>query len=129
MLIGLDYLRKEVNCKLENQDIDAIFNAMDFDNSGQVDYTEFIASCLDSTIKKNEKFLRKEFEKLDSDKDGKLNKDDLAQIVHADTLNVNKLDIQRMIDEADIDGDGKIDYSEFLVLLRERTRTNFFEVQ
>lgn len=84
---------------------------------------------MDSTIKKNEKFLRKEFEKLDSDKDGKLNKDDLAQIVHADTLNVNKLDIQRMIDEADIDGDGKIDYSEFLVLLRERTRTNFFEVQ
>lgn len=32
-----------------------------------------------------------------------------------------------MIDEADLDGDGKIDYGEFLVLLRERTRT-FFKV-
>lgn len=53
MMIGLDYLKKEVNCKLTNQDIDQIFNAMDFDNSGQVDYTEFIASCLDGTIKKN----------------------------------------------------------------------------
>jgi calcium-dependent protein kinase len=127
MMIGLDYLKKEVNCKLTNQDIDQIFNAMDFDNSGQVDYTEFIASCLDGTIKKNEKFLRKEFEKLDSDKDGKLNKEDIEQIVHSDT-NVNKIDVQRMIDEADLDGDGKIDYSEFLVLLRERTRTNFFIV-
>ena len=39
MMIGLDYLKKEVNCKLTNQDIDQIFNAMDFDNSGQVDYT------------------------------------------------------------------------------------------
>lgn len=125
-MIGLDYLRKEVNCKLKNEDIDQIFNAMDFDNSGQVDYTEFIASCLDGTIKKNESFLRKEFEKLDSDKDGKLNKGDIEQIVHTDTANVNVLDIQKMIDEADLDGDGKIDYSEFLVLLRERTRTNFF---
>ena len=72
--------------------------------------------------------MRKEFEKLDSDKDGELKKDDLAQIVHADTVNASKLDIQKMIDEADLDGDGKIDYSEFLVLLRERTRTNFFGV-
>jgi calcium-dependent protein kinase len=59
MMVGLDYLKKEVNCKLSGQDIDEIFNAMDFDNSGQVDYTEFIASCMDGTIKKNEKFLRK----------------------------------------------------------------------
>jgi Ca2+-binding EF-hand superfamily protein len=42
-------------------------------------------------------------------------------------MNLNKLDIQKMIDEADLDGDGKIDYGEFLVLLRERTRT-FFKV-
>jgi calcium-dependent protein kinase len=53
MMIGLEYLRKEVNCNLTNADIDQIFQAMDFDNSGQVDYTEFIASCLDSTFKKN----------------------------------------------------------------------------
>jgi Ca2+-binding EF-hand superfamily protein len=52
-MIGLEYLRKEVNCNLTNADIDQIFQAMDFDNSGQVDYTEFIASCLDSTFKKN----------------------------------------------------------------------------
>ncbi len=30
-----------------------------------------------------------------------------------------------MIDQADMDGDGKIDYNEFLVLLREKTRTIF----
>jgi Ca2+-binding EF-hand superfamily protein len=32
-----------------------------------------------------------------------------------------------MIDEADLDGDGKIDYDEFLVMLREKTRS-FFKV-
>ena len=48
--------------------------------------------------------------------------------MRADTANIEKMDIQKMIDEADLDGDGKIDYSEFLVLLRERTRTNFFTV-
>ena len=53
MMIGLDYLRKEVNANLSNGDIEQIFRAMDFDNSGQVDYTEFIASFLDATINKN----------------------------------------------------------------------------
>jgi calcium-dependent protein kinase len=53
MMIGLEYLRKEVNANLNTADIEQIFIAMDFDNSGQVDYTEFIASFLDATISKN----------------------------------------------------------------------------
>jgi calcium-dependent protein kinase len=47
--------------------------------------------------------------------------------MHCDTVSLAKVDVQKMIDEADLDGDGKIDYGEFLVLLRERTRT-FFKV-
>lgn len=110
MMIGLDYLRKEVNVKLEKNDIAEIFKAMDFDNSEQVDYTEFIASFLDCSIYRNERFLKKEFEKLDQDGDGKLNKEDLSHIVHADTMSYGKIDIQHMIDEADMNGDGMIDY-------------------
>lgn len=72
--------------------------------------------------------MRKEFDKLDSDKDGKLNKNDIEKIVHADTLNLNSKEVQMMIEDADLDGDGHIDYGEFLVLLRERTRTHFFKV-
>jgi Ca2+-binding EF-hand superfamily protein len=59
MMVGLDYLRKEVNTNLTTADIEQIFNAMDFDHSGKIDYTEFIASFLDGTIHKNEQFLRK----------------------------------------------------------------------
>lgn len=50
---------------------------MDFDNSGYIDYTEFIASFIDCTLVKNDQFLKKQFNKLDSDKDGKLNKTDI----------------------------------------------------
>jgi calcium-dependent protein kinase len=42
-----------------------------------------------------------------------------------DTLSIGKVDVQEMINEADLNGDGKIDYNEFLVLLREKTRTFF----
>lgn len=61
------------------------------------------------------------------DRDGKLNKNDIEHLMHSDTVTLAKVDVQKMIDEADLDGDGKIDYGEFLVLLRERTRT-FFKV-
>ena len=75
----------------------------------------------------NDTFLRKEFNKLDSDKDGKLNKSDIEQIVRLDTISLGSVNVQEMINEADLDGDGKIDYNEFLILLREKTRT-FFKV-
>ena len=61
------------------------------------------------------------------DRDGKLNKNDIEHLMHSDTVTLAKVDVQKMIDEADLDGDGKIDFGEFLVLLRERTRT-FFKV-
>lgn len=64
---------------------------------------------------------------MDADHDGKLNKNDIENLIHSDTITIGKVDVQKMIDEADLDGDGKIDYGEFLVLLRERTRT-FFKV-
>ena len=53
MKVGLDYLRKEVNLKLNQEDIDEIFAAMDFDNSGFIDYSEFIASFLDTSAYMN----------------------------------------------------------------------------
>lgn len=116
-----------MNLKLNQDDIDQIFAAMDFDNSGYIDYSEFIASFLDCSSYMNDTFLRKEFTKLDNDKDGKLNRQDIEKIVRLDTVSLGSVDVQGMIDEADLDGDGKIDYQEFLVLLRERTRT-FFKV-
>lgn len=59
MKVGLEFLKREVNFKLTEDDIDQIFTAMDFDNSGYIDYSEFIASFLDSSAHMNETFLRK----------------------------------------------------------------------
>jgi Ca2+-binding EF-hand superfamily protein len=118
MRVGLDYLKKEVNLNLTEGDIDQIFFAMDFDSSGYIDYSEFIASFLDCSTYMNEAFLRKEFTKLDQDKDGMIEKSDIEQIIRLDTLSIGKVDVQEMINEADLNGDGKIDYNEFLVLLR-----------
>lgn len=85
---------------------------MDFDNSGYIDYSEFIASFLDTSAYMNETFLRKQFVKLDQDKDGKLNKNDIQKIVRLDTVSIGSgIDVQEMINEADLDGDGQIDYN------------------
>jgi Ca2+-binding EF-hand superfamily protein len=61
---------------------------MDFDNTGLVHYSEFIASFIDATLIRNEKLLRSEFLKLDVDRDGKLKRSDIEQIVHSDSLSV-----------------------------------------
>ncbi len=37
--MGIDYLQKTININLSSSDLDEIFKAMDFDNSGQIDYS------------------------------------------------------------------------------------------
>jgi Ca2+-binding EF-hand superfamily protein len=41
--------------------IKEIFNEIDVDNNGFIDYTEFIASCIDSSLEWGEKYLKETF--------------------------------------------------------------------
>ena len=125
---GLSYFGQKTNQKkIEEKDMDEIFDAMDFDGSGQVDYSgiylvyaEFLASFLDCFVYKNEKFLREAFNKMDVNKDNKLGKSDLQNLIHSGNLSFRD-EMSRLIDEVDLDQDGKIDFNEFMGLLRQKT--------
>ena len=59
--------------KLENKDeLLECLKAADTDNSGQIDYTEFIAATLDSQVYLREEYLMAAFNMFDTDGSGKI---------------------------------------------------------
>lgn len=52
--------------KLTNEQIGKMFDAMDIDKSGTIDYTEFIAAFLDTVVVKQEKYLKEAFMRIDT---------------------------------------------------------------
>jgi calcium-dependent protein kinase len=64
-----DGLSKLDNC---NIDIEEVFNSIDTDRSGVINYTEFLAATIDKSLYLQEEKLIQAFKVLDKDSSGKI---------------------------------------------------------
>ncbi|XP_063712921.1 calcyphosin-like protein isoform X2 [Symsagittifera roscoffensis] len=68
----------DIGCQLTKEELEQAFKVFDRDQSGEVDYDEFLlklrGDCLNP---KREKFVQRAFEKLDKDKSGNITVEDL----------------------------------------------------
>ena len=109
---GLTQLKSN---KLTENDLKELFNLIDVDKNGKIDYTEFLAA----TIQKHN-YLRNErlfetFCMFDKDNSGQITKDEILKALNAEK-NQEK-EIEKYINAVDKNGDGKVDYKEFLQLM------------
>jgi len=98
-----------------------LLKSADTDNSGAIDYTEFIAATLDAQTYMRNDYLRTAFEMFDRDGSGSIDKNELCQILQGEGMEglVPKDELMRYIQEVDNDGDGEIDFDEFLVMMEK----------
>ena len=61
-------------------EINSILSQIDTDNSGTINYTEFIASCMEQALFQKEENIRMVFKMMDINQDGKITKQELASI-------------------------------------------------
>merc|ERR1719329_1344858 len=105
---------------MTQDDARKIFEAIDADGSGSIDYSEFIAATLDK-----KSFLRRElcweaFQIFDKDGNGKISFDELQEMLSghaADSSGVDESEITALFKQADSDNSGEIDFEEFMVML------------
>lgn len=115
---------------------------LDTNKNGFIDYTEFIAGCLQTQSMLKEKHLLNAFSYFDKvntilflfqhqyhqDKNGKITKDELKGCLSDEDLMMKDEEIEKMISDVDQDGDGavsnfkfkstfQIDYQEFLKMM------------
>jgi len=104
-ILGLQHAEEEV---------DAIMRAVDNNNSGTIDYTEFVMATMNRQKMLSKERLEAVFKLFDKDGNGYLTADELKEIFNPG--NVKEIDDKvwtDLINEVDQNGDGKISYKEF----------------
>ena len=66
------------------EDIEKIFKSIDTDNSGNIEYTEFISASIEKNIYLKEEKLKEAFKLFDADGSGKISRAEIVKVLHMD---------------------------------------------
>jgi len=107
-----------------SNELQRVFQLVDSDGSGLVEYTEFLAATIDEKRHLGEAACWAAFRVFDMDGDSKITKDEMAVMLScghakslAESLGADRADIEQVIAEADLDGDEQLDFKEFHAML------------
>ena len=106
------YCNKIFGESLTAEEIHNIMLRIDTDNSGYIDYSEFLAAAMDKKKLLSSERLDAAFQAFDRDSNGKITAQELKYLLESEI----KLDItayDRLIQQVDRNGDGVIDVKEF----------------
>ncbi|TVU01472.1 hypothetical protein EJB05_53076, partial [Eragrostis curvula] len=106
---------KKYGSTLKDTEIRDLMDAADINNSGTIDYIEFIAATLHLNKLEREEHLVAAFSYFDKDGSGYITVDELQQACKEHNMPDAFLD--DVINEADQDNDGRIDYGEFVAMM------------
>ena len=87
----------------------------DVDNSGGIDYKEFLAATVNTALLEREDILRKLFRELDVDGNGTLTVEEIEGALKKMPLGaVDTAEVLELVHRADVNGDGVVDFEEFV---------------
>ncbi|KAF0689428.1 Aste57867_19134 [Aphanomyces stellatus] len=95
---------------------DAVFALIDIDNSGELDFSEYVEALGAFCLLNTEEVLKFCFFVFDQDKNGTIEGnelDALLEMLHQDNATSN---MAAAVEKFDFNGDGKVDFAEFVVL-------------
>ena len=117
-------LKIGLEMKQNAQELMEIMIAADTDNSGTINYTEFIAATMDAKLYQREEMIRTAFEMFDSDMSGKIDRCELEELLNGDDIKneFGTQEVDELINGIDKDGDGEIDFDEFLAMMRNLSK-------
>jgi len=79
-------LKERLKTEMDPEEVNEILNAVDTDQNGAINYTEFIAATMDRYLYEDKKKLHKMFKLLNINGDGKLSPNDIKHLFKKDML-------------------------------------------
>ncbi|CAL5206520.1 unnamed protein product [Lathyrus oleraceus] len=107
---------KKFGANLNESEIYDLMQSADVDNSGTIDYGEFIAATLHLNKVDREDHLVAAFSYFDKDGSGFITRDELQKA--CEEFGLGDVGLEEMIREADQNNDGRIDYNEFVAMMQ-----------
>jgi calcium-dependent protein kinase len=101
--------------KITKEEIQPIFNNIDTDENGTIEYTEFIASCIDENLYLNKDKLKEVFDAFDKDKYGKISIENIKSVLELDANSSKRC--ESLFNRLDKDKDKKIDFEDFIKMI------------
>ena len=115
----LEEIIKSLGLNPSKDEVRDMLNELDVDQSGSIDFTEFVTlMAKQSQGKETEEELLEAFKVFDKDGNGNISATELKTVMHNLGENLSDADIEEMIREADLDGDGEINYNEFVKMMK-----------
>ena len=104
----------EIEAKKE---VDRIMSEVDIDNSGTIDYNEFVMAATNRQKMLNKEKLEATFKVFDKDGSGTISADEIKALLCS--KNENKKAVEDLIKEVDQNGDGEISLAEFKEMMKK----------
>ena len=108
--------------KINKKDFEQIFQNLDINNSGYIDYEEFVAAAVNKNLFMRENILYMAFKFFDKDNSGEITLDEI-EMMFKEAVNDGKNDVhnelQKIMDEVDLNLDKKISFEEFGIFMKQ----------
>lgn len=99
-------------------EVTQMMQAIDTDQSGGIDYTEFVVATMSQKRMASKDRLLKAFQAFDLNQDGTISADELRNMLGGG-LNYPEATWTQLIQQADSNGDGVIDFEEFVAMMEQ----------
>jgi calcium-dependent protein kinase len=103
----------KLNLEMDEDTVVKLFNDMDIDKNGLVNYTEFLSALMDYEKNIKKEHLIECFRKYDADNSGKIDFNEFCKILKPQNEKEEK-ELKDLYNLFDKDGDGEIDIGEFI---------------
>ncbi len=95
---------------IDDEELDRMFNAIDTDKSGAIDYSEFLMATMNEQQLMSKEKLKAAFKMFDKDGSGTISKDEIKEALGT---NMDEDLLDKIVKEVDADDDGEISFEEF----------------
>jgi len=128
-------LRNILSTKMGTDELEQVLDAMDVDGSGQMEYSEFLATAFDRKLLFRDDLILQVFRALGRDESGTVGIQELHALL--DDVQTSRSPSSRgvsealreeareLLDQHDRDGNGKLDFHEFARLLTRETCADY----
>jgi calcium-dependent protein kinase len=113
-------IEKILQLKNYRKEIDEIFNILDSDNNGFIEYEEFVRASIDKEILVTDEILKFAFNFFDKDNSGQITLKELREIFCINqSKEISEDVIKKIVEDIDTDGNLQISFEEFKEMMQK----------